>query len=408
MPTVRLLCAALLILVAAGWAAAAPPAYTPPVISVPPAAKAPVVDGQVEPAEWAKAAVLSDFVTVGATGLPTRRTVVYMQYDANNFYLGALCFDPQPGKLKLDAKQRDGGVTADDSLEVFIDTVGQRKDVAHLAINAANVQLDSWNEDAAQDFKWTSATRVGADGWSAEIALPFARGIGPAVGDTWLINVARNAPGAGERSCWVPVQRAYGELDRLGTLIFSGPPFRVETRSLGDLWAGQNLAQFAVQSLRPGTALEAKLNARVEGSRPVNNLFATAKVKAGADASPFGLSYRVPGEGFSTVTFSLTDAKGNTAWRSAPYPLTVPPLSASLSALEKSLSQSASAWSRLPAPQKAALEPNLAETLTAWRALTQRAIGVKPGLSRGDYDNLLQQVQMLTQAAAALQAEVGA
>jgi hypothetical protein len=390
----------------AGWSA---PAYLPPVISVPEVTKAPQVDGKVEPAEWAKAAVLSDFVCLGGDSLPKLHTVVYAQYDASNFYLAAVCSDPDPANLRTAADKRDGPVLDDDCIEFIVDTVGQRKDAAHLAVNAANVQYDSWNADVSQDFKWTSATSRGPDGWSVELALPFARGIGPAVGDSWLINVARNAPAAGELSSWAPATKSMLELDRLGPLIFSGPPFRVVQRRLGDLWLGQNLAQLEVTTWKSGAgALPAKLNARVDsGGRSILNM---EKITVGAEPSVIGLSYRVPSDGRSTVTLALTVAgpqgKAVVAWRSAAYPINAPPVSAGLEALEKTLSDTLLMWAGLPAGErKDTLQQNLAEMLTARESLARR-VEQRQGLSREEYGNLLTEVQILNQTAQALQAQV--
>lgn len=399
--------AALLALVTGtGWSA---PAYVPPVVSVPEVTKAPQVDGNVEAAEWAQAAVLSDFVRLGGDRLPTLRTTVYAQYDAGNFYLAAVCSDAGTGSLRAQADKRDGPVLEDDCLELVIDTVGQRKDAAHLAVSAANIQYDAWNADATQDFKWASATTRGPEGWNVELALPFARGIGPAVGDSWLINVIRHAPGAGESSSWAPVLQSSAELDRLGPLIFSGPPFRVVQRRLGDLWLGQNMAQLEVGTWKPTAGgLAAKLNARVDsGGRSTVHM---EKLTVGAQPTTIGLSYRVPADGRSSVTFALTIAgagdKTIVAWRSAPYPIDVPPVSAELQALEKTLTEGLVAWAGLPpGERKDTLKQNLEELLTAHQSLSQR-VGQRQGLSREDYGNLLLEVQLLKQTAEALAAQV--
>ncbi len=389
-----------------GWCA---PAYVPPVVSVPEVTKVPQIDGNVEAAEWAQAAVLSDFVRVGGDSLPALRTTVYAQYDAGSFYLAAVCSDPGVTGLRTQADKRDGPVLEDDCLEFVVDTVGQRKDAAHLAVSAANIQYDAWNADAAQDFKWTSATNRGPEGWSVELALPFARGIGPAVGDSWLINVIRRAPGAGESSSWAPMLQSSAELDRLGPLIFSGPPFRVVQRRLGDLWLGQNLAQLEVGTWKPaGSGLPAKLNARVDsGGRSAVNM---EKITVGPQPTTIGLSYRVPADGRSSVTFALTIAgpgdKTIVAWRSAPYPIDVPPVSAELQALERTLTEGLVAWAALPAGEhKDTLKQNLEELLTAHQGLSQR-VAQRQGLTREDYGNLLLEVQLLNQTAEALAAQV--
>jgi len=381
--------------------------HTPPVVSVPLTTKAPQIDGRLEPAEWARAGILSDFVLVGGTSLPALPTTVYMQYDASNLYVGALCSDPNPGGLKAEATRRDGAVLQDDCLELVFDTLLQRKDVAHLAVNPANVQFDAWNEDVTQDFKWTSAVQRLPDGWSVEVALPFAQGIGPKVGDTWLMNVGRSAPSRGEKSCWAATTKSFLELDRLGTLIFSGPPFRVSLRRLGDLWLGQNLAQVEVQSLAGGAApLAAKLNARVEGTIPANGSFHAVKIKVSTEPTVWEVPYHVPADGLSSVIFSLTDEKGTAAWRSAPYPVNIPPVTAALERLERTLSEALVVWSRLgEGESRDSLEASLAEMQTAWENLNARVLAQRQVADRAQYASLLSEVDFLAQAAEGLKAQ---
>jgi len=96
------------------------------------------------------------------------------------------------------------------------------------------------------------------------------------------------------------------------------------------------------------------------------------------------------------------------AWRSAAYPIDVPPVMAALRTLEKTLSDTSEAWARMPAgAQKDALQENLGEVLTAWQDLANR-VAARQGLSRGDYAGLLTQAQMLNQTALALQAQATA
>ena len=401
---VNLLAVLLLVSVSAGWGA---PAYEAPVISVPLVSKGPVMDGKVDPAQWAQAAVLSDFVVGGGQKLPTLHTTVYVEYDATNFYLAAVCSDPNAANLKTAAEKRDGPVLADDCVQVAIDTVGQRKDVALLAVNAANVQYDAWNGDVSQSFKWESATSRGPDGWSLEMAVPFARGIGPAVGDSWLINVGRNAPGAGELSSWAPVDKSLEEKDRLGPLTFSGPPFRVKLRSLGELWVGKDLAQVEVGSWKSGPPLGAKLNARVDGGGRSET--AMEKITVGAEPSVIGMSYHVAADGHSAVTFALTvpgrEGKAVVVWRSAAYPIDVPAVTAALETLEKTLSETSEAWARMPAgAPKDALQASLGEVLTGWQNLAHR-VAQRQSLSPADYSGLLTEAQSLNSTAQALQGQ---
>ena len=381
-----------------------------PIVSVPQTAPTPSLDGKVEVREWAKAAALSDFVAVGGARMPALRTQVFISYDATNLYLAAICYDPS-GQFKADVTQRDGPLFTDDCFELHIDTVGQRKssETAHLAVNAGGAQYDALGDDASQDFKWTAVAARNADNWSVEIALPFARGIGPKVGDSWLISVGRRVARTGEQSSWAPVGKSFAEMDRLGSLLFSGPPYRVVATDLGNLWLGQNTAHFEVQYLGaspgPGPSASQKLNVRVESGRPADRFFNAVKLRVEDKPLAMEAPYRVSSER-STVVFSLTNGKGQAAWRSAPYPIEAPPVVGALQGLETTLSATLVAWSALPeGARKAALWDSLSELLTAWQLLAQR-IAQRETMPPEEYAGLLTQANVLENAAAGLKAQM--
>ncbi|NLO73963.1 MAG: hypothetical protein GX100_07640 [candidate division WS1 bacterium] len=381
-----------------------------PVVSVPALTQPPTMDGRVEAREWARAAVLSDFVTLGGARLPMLRTQVFLAYDAINLYLGAICYDPS-GPIQAEVLQRDGPVFTDDYLDLYIDTVGQRKssETARLTINAAGTQYDALGNDVSQDFKWAALTARGSGTWSLEMALPFARGIGPKVGDSWLINVARHVARTGEISSWSPVNRNLGEMDRLGTLLFSGPPFRVAVADLGSLWFGDGTAHFEVQRLAgsPGsdTSPPEKLNARVEGRRSADRFFNAVKLHIGEKPLAVEAPYHVASEG-STVIFSLTDPRGQVAWRAAPYPLAAAPVAPALHKLEGTLCAALLAWSALPeGPRKTEAWENLSELMTAWQDLSQKTAR-RDTLSYEQYAGLLTQTNLLQHTAESFQAQL--
>ena len=387
---------------AALWAAEG---YTAPVISVPQVAAAPVVDGQVQPAEWSHAALLPPLAVVGSGGLAPLATEAFVQYDATNLYLGVICHDPQPARILKTVTERDGPVGQEDAVELFIDTVGDRQHTAHLAVNAAGTRFDAWDQDASQDFRWTAAAALREDGWSLEIALPFAGGVGPALGDTWLINLGRNAPAAGERSSWAPVERDFGELARLGTLVFAGSTVRVRLGTLGSLWLGRNLAQVELSPLGSlATPLAVKLNVRAAAPGPSDAFFRSQKVQIGTQPQTVSVAWTMPADGKNTVLMSLTDAKGQALWRSPTYTVEMPVVAPILREAEAALSQAVVAWSRLPeGEEKAATRAQLEETLTAWNTLVGK-LRQRQSMTREQYAALQVEAQVLRAAALALAA----
>ena len=106
------------------------------------------------------------------------------------------------------------------------------------------------------------------------------------------------------------------------------------------------------------------------------------------------------------MTFSFADAKGQTAWRSASYPLVTAPVTPELQKLEATMSAALLAWSALPeGPRKAELWDNLSELLGAWQGLS-RQMAVRDTLTAPQYAGLLTQAGMLRNAAEGLKAEI--
>ncbi len=389
--------------------------YTPPVVSVPAIAAAPVVDGKIEPQEWRGAAVLSDFITLGGEALPALPTTVYLCYDEQALYVGAKLFDPQPNQLRTEVTERDGEVWRDDCLELFMDTVGERKNYAHLVVNPLGTRYDSFDRVVTEDFQWHVATSVDEDGWGVEIILPFANQITPQPGDQWIIAVGRNAVRTDELSAWTRHDKSFHEPQNFGILIFGELPYRVTIDDIGARWLGDNSAFLSVMPpfspSSPSTASDVsewvKLNVRVMGRDKRGHFFKSIKCPI---SSPFAeqvmVPYSVKQDGFSTVTFSLTDHEGVVRWRSGPYPVNVPAISAALHEAEQKLGRTLVAWARmLDGDDKQLAQAVLEDLLESWRYLGQRYLG-REELARPELVSLLLQARLITQRTDALLAEI--
>lgn len=379
--------------------------YTPPVISAPLVDSAPMIDGKIDPEEWNGAAVFSDFILVGGGQRPTLPTTVYVAYDDSAVYLAAQLFDPNPALLRAEAAERDSEVCADDTLELFIDTAGGRRSYAHLAVNPVGTQYDALNQDVKEDFRWEVAATIDEIGWVVELALPFAGNIAPKPGDTWILNVVRNATAVGEQSSWARVEEGFAEPENFGTLIFGERPFKVVLDDVGALWLGENAAWLSVQPLaklegaEPEEAPErvVKLNVRVMSRDKRGHFFDSVKETLGPEGAQMAVPYTVKQDGLSTVTFSLTDHEGVVRWRSAPYPVPVPPVSVALLQTETILGGALVNWAQLPAgPQKQALDRELNSLLKAWEHGHKR-YQMRQQMTRGELAGLLAQARLIKQ-----------
>jgi len=347
--------------------------YTPPVVSVPQVSDAPQLDGVLDEPAWKAAATLSNFILMGGRDVPRYPTEVRLMFDADNLYIGARMYSAPDQALKADALHRDGPVQDDDYLALVIDTQCTRQNCAVLMVNPANTHYDAFNGDATENFKWESAVKVLDDGWVAELALPFRGNVTPQPNDRWLLSVVRSAPGESEISAWCLHEAALVEPEALGTLIFAGPQLTAQIDDLGAQWLGENTAWLTVHNLAAQPAAF-KLNVRVTGRNKYGHYFAALKQQLAAHSwEQFQVPYRVVQDGPGTVLFSLTDAEGRTAWRSAPYPFSTPTISEPLDQTLEEITRAWTLWGRLPEGQaKDDLRARLDQLSERWRYLDQR------------------------------------
>ena len=347
--------------------------YTPPVVTIPKVKTPPKVDGIIEPGEWAEAVALSPFLLVGGRGLPVNATEVWAMHDDHNLYVAALLHDPNPAALKATATERDGPVWDDDSFELFFDTEDQRKSYIHLAANPKETQYDALMKDKSADYRWTVRAATLANGWSVEVELPFANDYPPAPGISWGFSVARHSAGSGEASSWVRCLKNLHELGNFGSLIFAQTPLSLQITALGSLWLGENTAQISARNQGDKPAA-CKLNARVMGRDKHGDFFGVVKLNLppGARESE-NVTYKVMEDGFSTVTFALSDAIGKTVWRSAPYPVVTPAVEPQIAGIEQALAMAVKEWMALPdGAGKKAIRDDLDGLTVQWRYLVSQ------------------------------------
>jgi len=344
--------------------------YTPPIVSVPKVATAPRLDGIIEPKEWAAAAPLSPFVLVGGRGQPVNPTSVYIMYTSHSLYIGAVMTDPNAANLKADVAERDGPVWEDDSLELFFDTDDQHKTYIHLAVNPQETQYDALMQDKSADYRWKAEVATLADGWSVELELPFANDLAPAAGITWGLSVARHVAAGGEISAWDRKLKGFHEIANFGSMVFAEQPLAMQLASLGSLWLGTNTAQALVQN-NSAQAAACKIAVRVMSRDRYGHFFGATRMQVPAGGRlPQNVTYNILEDGFSTVTFALTDAAGKTVWRSSPYAVATPEVSPNIAAAEKALADATKAWMMLrDGAVKKALQTDLDGLTVQWRYL---------------------------------------
>lgn len=142
------------------------------------AGKPPLIDGVLDDEAWLQAAELSGFKTfIPDFGKDiSEETSAWMAYDDGHLYFAFRCRDRSPEKIKASMASRDT-IMSDDFVCVNLDSFNDQQALYAFYVNPLGIQADSrfagGVEDFSADFVWSSAGRLGADGFTVEIAVPF-------------------------------------------------------------------------------------------------------------------------------------------------------------------------------------------------------------------------------------------
>ena len=202
-------------------------------IHIHPAASAMSVDGMMDEQAWLDAEIATDFFMVLPMDTSSAKvlTEVRMTYDAQHFYLIAVCHHALPGPYMVESLRRDFVFGKNDNFLLFMDTFDDQTNGFSFGANAAGAQWDGimyegGKVDLSWDNKWTSAVKNYDDKWVWEMAIPFKtirykKGI-----SKWGINFSRLDLKTTEKSSWAPVPRQFptASLAYSGTLVWDEPP----------------------------------------------------------------------------------------------------------------------------------------------------------------------------------------
>jgi len=171
--------------------------------------EAPKIDGDLSDPVWAKAAVLDDFRQVEPdTGQPaSERTVLKILYDESNLYFGVYLYDDEPDKIQVRSMTRDGPVFAEDQFRIILDPNMTRRNGYSFEVGPAGGREDALIQNNTNDLGrwntiWLVRSHVVADGWVAEVSIPFRDfSYDPSRGD-WGFDFVRTIRRKAERDRW--------------------------------------------------------------------------------------------------------------------------------------------------------------------------------------------------------------
>jgi hypothetical protein len=189
----------------------------------------PKIDGQLDDVIWKKAEFFSNFTQKDPNEgeAAANRTEVAVVYDESAIYIGARMHSTDPENIIATVSRRDHAGTSERVI-VSLDTYHDRRTAYSFAVTAGGVQVDYYHpedregsRDYGFDPVWKSAVNRNADGWSAEMRIPFTQlRFANRNEQVWGVNVNRFVPTDNEDSYWILVPKNdTGWSSRMGELV---------------------------------------------------------------------------------------------------------------------------------------------------------------------------------------------
>ncbi|GMV07336.1 MAG: hypothetical protein AMXMBFR53_36110 [Gemmatimonadota bacterium] len=181
------------------------------------------VDGRLDDAAWAQAALLHSFTQYDPVEgvAASQKTEVLVLVDDDAIYFGVRAFDDRPGGIRATLAERDGYTRSDDYIRFVLDTFNDQRRAYVFSVNPLGVQHDGiWNEggggrgggmfgppiDDNPDFLWESAGVLVEWGYALEVRIPLKSLRFPELAEqSWGLQVLRRIARNGFEESWAPV-----------------------------------------------------------------------------------------------------------------------------------------------------------------------------------------------------------
>ena len=142
------------------------------------------VDGNLDEPPWQNAQPINQLFQIQPNqGEPiTQPTEVRILYDEKNLYFGFTCFDSEIEKLVANEMRRDSrGLRSNDYGFLLLDTYNDRRNAVFFRFNPLGGMEDTAVSNSGDslntnwDIVWECRSKINADNWTAEIAIPFSQ-----------------------------------------------------------------------------------------------------------------------------------------------------------------------------------------------------------------------------------------
>jgi hypothetical protein len=167
------------------------------------------VDGILDEPDWIAAPAATGFTQFEPDrgGEPAEQTVLKVVYDDDAIYFGIVCCRENGTPITSSLARRDH-IVGSDLIRLYLSPYHDMVTGYHFRINPDGVKEDYYNygdlyHDVSWDAVWDARTSVDAEGWYAEIRIPFSSiRYRPAASMTWGLNLFQHIYSNGQRTAW--------------------------------------------------------------------------------------------------------------------------------------------------------------------------------------------------------------
>ncbi len=193
------------------------------------------IDGNLDEATWRTGAPANNFWEYfPSDSLQTEiKTEIYMTFDDNNLYIGAICYSIGD-EYVVPSLKRDFRAGGNDNITFVLDPFKDKTNAFVFGMNPlgvrrealiANGGRDRGDFDESWDNKWAGASQIHDGYWSCELAIPFST-LRFKEGETeWYFNSYRFDTQSNTRSTWtrIPQNQMIMDLAYSGKMLWSEP-----------------------------------------------------------------------------------------------------------------------------------------------------------------------------------------
>ncbi len=217
-----------------------------------PAGTSLVLDGQLNEPAWSRADSVWEFTqrdpVQGEPG--SERTVVRFLATDAGFWVGVWAYDRDPSGIRHAQLRRDADLNTDDSFTLALDSQSDRRSGFLFSVNPNGALQDAEiltfeQQNNEWDGIWDARARITAEGWVAELFIPWQTLRYPDGATSWGLNMQRFIRRKNEFALWKAWRRGEGIrfLEREGRLEGLGDlPDRARAEVRPYLLANERLA----------------------------------------------------------------------------------------------------------------------------------------------------------------------